>query len=173
MKKFCLESDLDKNWQFLAMASEEKSTKVIEFTRKDFKICSKKFVARANRKGYKGLLEGIEPIPTRDQVKCQATRGVTEAQNKKKLRRDYKLNELAYEYDKLFRACVKRKGQEQFHKVEIRKGPLREYDVIYREQVQQRVIASYFKQVKIRELRIWKGDVRSLAGTIGEMTDIY
>ena len=67
---------------------------------------------------------------------------------------------------------VKRKGQEQFHKVEIQKGPLREYDVISREQVQQRVIASYFKQVKIRELRIWKGDVRSLAGMIGEMTDI-
>ena len=127
---------------------------------------------RVNRKGYEGLFKAKEPIPTLDQVKCQATRGVIEAKNKK-LRRDYKLNELAYEYDKLFRACVKRKGQEQFHKVEIQKGPLREYDVIYREQVQQRVIASYFKQVKIRELRIWKGDVRSLAGTIGEMTDIY
>ena len=121
---------------------------------------------RANRKGYEDLYKAKDPIPTLDQVKCQATRGVTEAQNKKKLRRDYKLNELAYEYDKLFRACVKRKGQEQFHKVEIQKGPLREYDVIYREQVQQRVIASYFKQVKIRDLRIWKGDVRSLAGTI-------
>ena len=128
---------------------------------------------RANRKGYEDIFKAKEPIPTLSQVRCQRTRAVIAAKKKKKLRRDYKLNELAYEYDKLFRACVKRKGQEQFHKVEIQKGPLREYDVIYREQVQQRVIASYFKQVKIRELRIWKGDVRSLAGMIGEMTDIY
>ena len=92
---------------------------------------------RVNRKGYKDLFKAKEPIPMLDQVKCQATRGVTEAQNKKKLRRDYKLSELAYKYDKLFRAYVKWKGQEQFHKVEIRKGPLREYDVIYREQVQR------------------------------------
>ena len=126
----------------------------------------------ANRKGYEGLFKAKDSIPTLDQVKCQATRGVIEAKNKKKLRRDYKLNELAYEYDKLFRAYVKRKGQEQFHKVEIRKGPLREYDVIYREQVQQRVIASYFKEVKIRELRIWKGDVRSLTDTY-QVTNIY
>ena len=92
---------------------------------------------RANRKGYEDLFKAKEPIPTRSQVRCQATRAVIEAKNEKKLRRDYKLNELAYEYDKLFRAYVKRKGQEQFHKVEIRKGPLREYDVIYREQVQR------------------------------------
>ena len=39
-------------------APEEKSIKVIEFTGTDFKIWSKKFVALANRKGYKGLLEG-------------------------------------------------------------------------------------------------------------------
>ena len=92
---------------------------------------------RANRKGYEDLFKAKEPIPTRSQVRCQATRAVIEAKNEKKLRRDYKLNELAYEYDKLFQAYVKRKGQEQFHKVEIRKGPLREYDVIYREQVQR------------------------------------
>ena len=47
------------------MTSEEKSIKVIEFTGTDFKIWSKKFVARANRKGYKGLLEGTEPILTK------------------------------------------------------------------------------------------------------------
>ena len=68
-----------------------------------------------NRKGYKDLFKAKEPIPMQDQVKCEATRGVTEAQNKKKSRRDYKLSELAYEYDKLFRAYVKRKGREQFH----------------------------------------------------------
>ena len=93
--------------------------------------------ARANRKGYEDLFKAKEPIPTLSQVKCQATRAVIEAKNKKNSRRDYKLNELAYKYDKLFRAYVKWKGQEQFHKVEIRKGPLREYDVIYREQVQR------------------------------------
>ena len=77
---------------------------------------------RANRKGYEDLFKAKEPIPTRSQVRCQATRAVIEAKNDKKLRRDYKLNELAYEYDKLFQAYVKRKGQEQFHKVEIWKG---------------------------------------------------
>ena len=61
-------------------------------------------------------------------MRCQATSAVIEAKNKKKLRRDYKLNELAYEYDKLFRAYVKRKGQEQFHKVEIWKGFLNRSD---------------------------------------------
>ena len=30
------------------------------------------------------------------------------------------------------------------------------------------VIASYFKEVKIKELRIWKGDMRSLAGTVSD-----
>jgi len=63
-----------------------------------------------------------EPIPTLHQVKREAARVVTETQKNKKMRRDYKLRELAYEYDKLFRAYVKQKGQEQFHKVEIRKG---------------------------------------------------
>ena len=29
-----------------------------------------------------------------------------------------------------------------------------------------RTVASYFKEVKIRELRIWKDDVKRLAGTI-------
>ena len=77
---------------------------------------------RENRKGYEDLFKVKEPIPTLIQVKCQATRAVKEAKNKNKTRRDYKLRELAYEYDKLFRAYVKRKGQEQFHKVEIRKG---------------------------------------------------
>ena len=52
------------------MASEEKSIKVIEFTGTDFKIWSKKFVARANRKGYKGLLEGTEPIPTKSEYEA-------------------------------------------------------------------------------------------------------
>ena len=52
------------------MASEEKSIKVIEFTGEDFKIWSKKFVACANRKGYKGLLEGTDLIPTKSEYEA-------------------------------------------------------------------------------------------------------
>ena len=77
---------------------------------------------RANRKRFEYHFKVKEPIPTLIQVKCQVTRAVKEVQKNKKTHRDYKLRELAYEYDKLLRAYVKRKGQEQFHKVEIRKG---------------------------------------------------
>ena len=83
---------------------------------------------RTSRKGYEGLFKVNKPIPTRSQVKCEITRTVKEAQKNKKTRRDYKLIELAHEYNKLFRACVKRKGQEQFHKVEIWKGFLNRSD---------------------------------------------
>ena len=57
-------------------------------------------------------------------------------------------------FEEWFRARVKRKGQDKFHKVEIRKGFHREYDVIEREEVQDKVIESYSKEVKSRELRI-------------------
>ena len=45
---------------------EQKSIKVIEFTGKDkdWKIWLRKFLAQANRKGYKGLLTGSDNIPT-------------------------------------------------------------------------------------------------------------
>ena len=81
-----------------------------------------------NRKGYEGLFKVKEPVPTTSQVKCEATRTVKEAQKNKKTRRDYKLIQLAHEYNKLFRAFVKRKGQEKFHRVEIRKGPFNRSD---------------------------------------------
>ena len=71
-------------------------------------------------------------------------------------------------FEELFRAYVKRKGQDKFHKVEIRKGFHREYDVIDREEVQDKVIESYSKEVKSRELWIWKGDMRSLTGTVSD-----
>ena len=71
-------------------------------------------------------------------------------------------------FEELFRARVKRKGQDKFHKVEIRKGFHREYDVIEREEVQDKVIESYSKEVKSRELRIWKGNMRSLTGTVSD-----
>ena len=91
--------------------------------------------------------------------------------------REVKANELSFvfskeEYDweglfdELFRACVKRKGQDKFHKVEIRKGFHREYDVIEREEVQDKVIESYSKEVKSRELLFWKDDMRSPTGTL-------
>ena len=83
---------------------------------------------RTSRKGYEGLFKVNEPIPTRSQLKCEATRTVKEAQKNKKKRRDYNLSQLAHENNKLFRAYVKRKGQEQFHKVEIRKGFLNRSD---------------------------------------------
>ena len=67
---------------------------------------------RTNRKGYEDLLKAKEPISTRVQAKCQATRAVKEAKNKKKTRRDYKFRELVYEYNKLFRAYAKQKRQE-------------------------------------------------------------
>ena len=76
------------------MASEEKSIKMIQFTGADFNIWSKKFVARANRKGYKGLLEGTVPIPTKSEYDAAESESSDE---KKKTRQAYKLNELAYE----------------------------------------------------------------------------
>ena len=57
---------------------------------------------RENRKGYEDHFKVKEPIPTLIQVKCQATRAVKEVQKNKRSCRDYKLRELAYEYDKLF-----------------------------------------------------------------------
>ena len=83
---------------------------------------------RTSRKGYEGLFKVKVLIPTTSLVKCEPTRTVKEAQKNKKTRRDYKLIELAHKYNKLFRACVKRKGQEKFHKVEIRKGFLNRSD---------------------------------------------
>ena len=71
-------------------------------------------------------------------------------------------------FEELFRAHVKRKGQDKFHKVEIRKGFHREYDVIDRENVQDKVIESYSKEVKSREFRIWNGDIRSLTGKVSD-----
>ena len=65
----------------------------------------------ADRKGYKDLFKAKGLIPMQNRVKCRATRAVKEAQNKMKLRRDYKLSELAYKYDKLFGAYVKRKDK--------------------------------------------------------------
>ena len=60
---------------------EQKSIKVIEFTGKDkdWKIWSKKFLAQANRKGYKKLLTGAEVIPTESEYTAAAG-GSTDAE---------------------------------------------------------------------------------------------
>ena len=41
-------------------------------------------------------------------------------------------------------------------------------DVISNDDRQDKVIASYFNEVKTRELRIWKGDMRSLIGMVSD-----
>ena len=97
------------------MASEEKAIKVIEFTGTDFKIWSKKFVARANRKGYKGLLEGTEPIPTKSEYSVAESES---NETQKKTRRAYKLNELAYEDILLSINCSTSSGKTAFNLVD-------------------------------------------------------
>ena len=113
-----------------------------------------------NRKGHEGLFKATAPIPTLQRVKCQTTRAVTEAQKNKKTCRDYKLSEVTYEYGKMFRDCVKRKGQVKVYKKENQKGFLSLDDFIRNDNGLNKVILSYFKEVKIRELRIWKGDAK-------------
>ena len=53
---------------------EQKSIKFIEFTGKDkeWKLWSRKFLAEANRKGYKKLLSGAEAIPTKSEYTAAA-----------------------------------------------------------------------------------------------------
>ena len=46
-------------------STEEKNiNKIIEFDGKGFKMWARKFLARANRKGYKKLLTGVTLIPS-------------------------------------------------------------------------------------------------------------
>ena len=99
----------------IKMASEEKSIKVIEFTGADFKIWSKKFVACANRKGYEGLLEGTELIPTKSEYDAAESESNEE---QKKTRRAYKLNELAYEDILLSINCSMSSGKKAFNLVD-------------------------------------------------------
>ena len=74
---------------------DEKPIKIIEFSGKDFKIWSRKFCARANRKGYLTLLRGIQTIPTIDEF-IAAEADPSDANNKTIIKL-WKLNELAFE----------------------------------------------------------------------------
>ena len=49
---------------------EEKSVRIIEFSGKqaDWDGWSKKFLARAKHRGYKGLLLGRDKVPTQEQL---------------------------------------------------------------------------------------------------------
>ena len=70
-------------------------------------------------------------------------------------------------FEELFRACAKRKE-------EIAEGIWSLDDFIRDDNGSVKVISSYFKEVKIKELQIWKSDMRSCQGTIRcRMTDIY
>ena len=76
-------------------STEEKNiNKIIEFDGKGFKIWARKFLARANRKGYKKLLTGTTPIPTIAQFRASED----EANDAKKtIVKNWNLNELAFE----------------------------------------------------------------------------
>ena len=74
---------------------DEKSIKVIEFSGKDFKIWSRKFCARANRKGYLTLLRGTQAIPTLSEY-IAAESNSSNATNKITIK-FWELNELAFE----------------------------------------------------------------------------
>ena len=64
-------------------------------------------------------------------------------------------------FEELFRAHAKRKEEEQRDFLSLD-------DVINTDDRQDKVIASYFNEVKTRELRIWKGDMRSLIGRVSD-----
>ena len=76
-------------------STEEKNiNKIIEFDGKGFKIWARKFMARANRKGYKKLLNGTTKIPTIAEFEASED----EADDAKKLIvKNWNLNELAFE----------------------------------------------------------------------------
>ena len=64
-------------------------------------------------------------------------------------------------FEELFRAYAKRKEEKQM-------GFLSLNDVIRSDDRQDKVTTSYLKKVKTRELRIWKGDMRSLVGRVSD-----
>ena len=63
--------------------------------------------------------------------------------------------------EELFRVCVKQNKEKQ-------KGYLSLDDFIRDDNGSDKVISSYFKEVKIKELRIWKGDKGRLTGTVSD-----
>ena len=77
---------------------EEKSIRIIEFMGKkaDWRIWSRKFLARANRKGYKDVIVGKEYIPTLSEYN-EAVALESQTEDSESTIAAYKNNELAYE----------------------------------------------------------------------------
>lgn len=80
------------------MSTEEKSLRIIEFSGKksDWKVWSRKFTARGNRKGYKSILEGKDTIPTLTQYESALAKDTPTPIDKGYIKK-WRLNELAYE----------------------------------------------------------------------------
>ena len=95
---------------------DEKSIKVIEFSGKDFKIWSRKFCARAIRKGYFTLLRGTQAIPTLNQY-IAAEEDPSNATNKITINL-WKLNKLAFEDIILSINHTTNQGKTAFHLVD-------------------------------------------------------
>ena len=68
----------------------------------------------------------------------------------------------------MFQDCVKRKGQVEVYKKENQKRFLSFDDFVRSDDRSDKVISSYFKEVKIRELQIWKGGKRRGTGTMSD-----
>ena len=95
---------------------DKNSIKVIEFSGKDFKIWSRKFCTRANRKGYLTLLRGTQAIPTLNQyIAAEADPSNTTNKITIKL---WKLNKLAFEDSILSINHTTNQGKTAFHLVD-------------------------------------------------------
>ena len=95
---------------------DEKSIKVIKLTGKDFKLWSRKFCARANRKVYLTLLRGTQRIPALSEY-IAAEGDPSNATNKITIKL-WKLNELAFEDIILSINHTTNQGKTAFHLVD-------------------------------------------------------
>ena len=78
----------------------EKSIKVIYFSGKSagWRVWNRKFMARANRIGYKKILEGKSTIPSQTEYETAEAKDPKDRTNDDKMTSDnYRLNEKAYE----------------------------------------------------------------------------
>ena len=78
----------------------EKSIKVIYFSGKSagWRVWNRKFMARANRIGYKKILEGKSTIPSQTEYETAEAKDTKDRTNDDKMTSDnYRLNEKAYE----------------------------------------------------------------------------
>ena len=69
--------------------------------------------------------------------------------------------------EELFKGCVLKREEQQVNK-ENQMGFLSFDDFIRNDNRSNKDISSYFKEVKIKELRIWKGDMRRCQATMSD-----